>query len=167
MVKCSAYRCASATYNRTPGLTFHRFPKDECIRKVWLDNMKRQDWQPNTHSVLCSKHFEDHLFDAGSSRIRLRSRVIPTLFDELPLTTDNKENVSHQASKLQTPKGKYAKTGVSVLKQVQNKVVHIASTSTVTESSIILEENMAGSSHLVAPGPSQSLVPSSKEKAPN
>ncbi|RVE53306.1 hypothetical protein evm_002139 [Chilo suppressalis] len=41
------YRCESATYNRTPGLTFNQFPKDESTRNAWLKYM-----QPNTYSVL-------------------------------------------------------------------------------------------------------------------
>ncbi|RVE51311.1 hypothetical protein evm_003991 [Chilo suppressalis] len=51
MVKYIAYRCESAIYNRTPGLTFHQFPKDESTRNAWLlKYMKLQDWQPNTYS---------------------------------------------------------------------------------------------------------------------
>ncbi|RVE51198.1 hypothetical protein evm_004163 [Chilo suppressalis] len=46
-----AYRCESAIYNRTPGLTFHQFPKDESTWNAWLKYMKFQDWQPNTYCV--------------------------------------------------------------------------------------------------------------------
>ncbi|RVE48646.1 hypothetical protein evm_006717 [Chilo suppressalis] len=66
MVKYSAYRCESAIYNRTPGLTFHQFPKDESTRNAWLKYMKRQDWQPNTYSVLSVFCFKINKRKSGS-----------------------------------------------------------------------------------------------------
>lgn len=47
--------------------------------------MKRHDWQPRPSSVLCSKHFENHLLDPSAFRTTLRPGAIPTLFNELPV----------------------------------------------------------------------------------
>ncbi|RVE40253.1 hypothetical protein evm_015097 [Chilo suppressalis] len=70
MVKYSAYRCESAIYNRTPGLTFHQFPKDESARNAWLKYMKRQDWQPNTYSVLSVFCFKINISNDFNSLIK-------------------------------------------------------------------------------------------------
>ncbi|CAF4899544.1 unnamed protein product [Pieris macdunnoughi] len=83
MVKCSAPLCGNATYKKTPDITFHRFPKDEIIKLAWVTNMKKQNLQPTSSSVLCSKHFEDHLIDKSGFRTVLVSGAIPTIFDLL------------------------------------------------------------------------------------
>ena len=50
----------------TPHTSFHRFPhkKPELLRK-WVHNVKRKDWAPNEHSLLCSKHFDESCFVVG------------------------------------------------------------------------------------------------------
>ncbi|XP_047517495.1 epidermal growth factor receptor substrate 15 homolog isoform X2 [Pieris napi] len=100
MVKYSAPLCGNATYKKTPDITFHRFPKDEIIKLAWVTNMKKQDLQPTSSSVLCSKHFEDHLIDKSGFRTVLVSGAIPTIFD---LLIEADQSTSSQEPPVATP----------------------------------------------------------------
>lgn len=53
------------------------------MKRVWVTNTKKQDWQPTSTSVLCSKHFESHLIDKSGFRTVLAPGAIPTVFDML------------------------------------------------------------------------------------
>lgn len=47
------------------GISMHEFPKkDSSLRKSWIQFVQRNrhDWQPSSHSCLCSAHFEASCF---------------------------------------------------------------------------------------------------------
>ncbi|CAH1640847.1 unnamed protein product [Spodoptera littoralis] len=137
MVKCSAYRCDSVTSKKIPGITFHRFPKDEKLKKAWVDNMQLQ-FQPQPTSVLCSKHFEEHFIDPSVFRTRLRPGSIPTLFEELPMDLPNKNsaiNCKNTMRVKQTANG----NNVSVQKEVQHKITIVSVSNILAE-----KENFLG-----------------------
>ncbi|XP_060759898.1 uncharacterized protein LOC132870278 [Neoarius graeffei] len=52
------------------GISFHRFPKDETIKKAWVKKVRltRAKWKgPSASSSVCSEHFADSDFqDSGS-----------------------------------------------------------------------------------------------------
>ncbi|XP_008178372.1 THAP domain-containing protein 4-like [Acyrthosiphon pisum] len=88
--------CAIATCDLYSGKTkkigmtdisFHRFPKDPDVQKIWTLKCKRGDsWNPSK-SYICSKHFksEDFVRDLKSELMgnktvrRLKPGSIPTL----------------------------------------------------------------------------------------
>lgn len=49
---------------------------------MWVKNINRKDWQPNSSSVLCSKHFEAHFFEHNIYRTGLTHGAIPTIFEK-------------------------------------------------------------------------------------
>ena len=51
---------------RTPRLKFYRFPVDKERRRKWVSAIRRDKWQPNEYSRLCSTHFV-----AGKALVRL------------------------------------------------------------------------------------------------
>jgi len=61
---------------------FFRFPhrSPELLRE-WVIQMRRNDFTPVKKSVVCSDHFEEACFDRTGQTIRLRDKVIPTIFD--------------------------------------------------------------------------------------
>ncbi|KAH6925028.1 hypothetical protein HPB50_027180 [Hyalomma asiaticum] len=74
----------------TPGISFHAFPRDPKIRKLWVLAIKRDRWQPTSSSRLCSAHFtnEDYVHDPSIaerlgmkpfSRL-LKPNAVPSLF---------------------------------------------------------------------------------------
>jgi hypothetical protein len=51
-------------------LSFHKFPKDENRRALWLTALKRNNpdgtvWMPTKNSVVCNAHFISGNLEAG------------------------------------------------------------------------------------------------------
>ena len=65
------YNCNSFTKDQNKGLKFFRLPKDDNLKKKWLQNIKRRNL-PKTPK-LCQLHFEEHCFkkDLEVSKIDL------------------------------------------------------------------------------------------------
>ncbi|KAH0556535.1 THAP domain-containing protein 2-like [Cotesia glomerata] len=69
-------------------LSFVRFPTDEKILQLWIQNMNYEsNWKPLKNHYLCSQHFSSDCFDFRDKLYRLRKGSIPTNFDR------SKENV--------------------------------------------------------------------------
>ncbi|XP_030757987.1 uncharacterized protein LOC115883722 [Sitophilus oryzae] len=80
MVSCAACGCSQTKTTKDKGMTFHKFPKNEKIRKFWIEFVNRPNWTPAKQSCLCSSHFSQECFDRSSSLIvRLRENALPTL----------------------------------------------------------------------------------------
>jgi len=56
MPGCFAPGCPSR--HGTPGITFHRLPKDAKLRAVWMKRIRRADQPADLDNIrLCSAHF--------------------------------------------------------------------------------------------------------------
>ncbi|KAG8568519.1 hypothetical protein GDO81_014040 [Engystomops pustulosus] len=88
---CSAANCVNRQTSQTKrkGITFHRFPKEESRRTLWVNAVSRShtavgsDWTPSVHSSLCSQHFHDKQFDRTGQTVRLRDSAVPVIFTTL------------------------------------------------------------------------------------
>ncbi|XP_054472273.1 THAP domain-containing protein 2-like [Anoplopoma fimbria] len=62
---CAAVGCSHEINAKTKeeSITFHRFPKDKVKRQAWTVALRRKDFEPNDHSVVCSRHFKSADFD--------------------------------------------------------------------------------------------------------
>ncbi|XP_029635461.1 uncharacterized protein LOC115210846 [Octopus sinensis] len=88
MVGCSAPNCSNRAAKG--GYKMKRFPADPAIRQIWINNVKRADWNWNPpanfrNCRLCEVHFDDSQFEykhtpEGTGRC-LKPGAIPTLFD--------------------------------------------------------------------------------------
>lgn len=80
MPYCCAWNCQNKT-GEALGTSFHRFPfaKPDILR-LWVHNVNRPDWEPNSRSVLCSDHFLERCFDRSGQTVRLRWDAVPTMF---------------------------------------------------------------------------------------
>ncbi|KAM7139160.1 THAP domain-containing protein 3 isoform 5-T8 [Macrochelys suwanniensis] len=79
---CAALRCSNRySSRRRQQLTFHRFPfsRPELLAR-WVGNIGRGDFQPSSHTVLCSQHFQPDCFSAFGNRTNLKPNAVPTLF---------------------------------------------------------------------------------------
>ncbi|KAM4650595.1 THAP domain-containing protein 7 [Discoglossus pictus] len=85
---CSAANCVNrqTLVSKRRGITFHRFPKEESRRQLWVSAVTSShaaagsDWTPSVHSSLCSQHFHDKQFDRTGQTVRLRDSAVPTIF---------------------------------------------------------------------------------------
>lgn len=85
---CSAANCVNrqTALTRRKGITFHRFPKEESRRTLWVNAVSHShsavgsEWTPSVHSSLCSQHFHDKQFDRTGQTVRLRDSAVPMIF---------------------------------------------------------------------------------------
>ena len=62
---CCAYGCTArdTADTRERGIKFYVFPSDKQRRSKWISAIRREDFTPTGHTVICSQHF------AGGVRI--------------------------------------------------------------------------------------------------
>ena len=53
---CCAVGCTTC-FSKDKGMKLHQFPTKKKRLQVWIRAIKRKDWQPNQHSMVCSLHF--------------------------------------------------------------------------------------------------------------
>ncbi|XP_062602798.1 THAP domain-containing protein 2-like [Saccostrea cucullata] len=77
---CCAYGCKN---RQIPGsdIKFYRIPKDPHLRAKSVSAIKRDDWEPNDHSRICSKHF----INGQPSRDPINPDFVPTIFSHRPV----------------------------------------------------------------------------------
>ena len=56
---CCAIGCTVRDGKETKeaGIQFYRIPQDETKRMLWVNAIRRKDWQPSASTVICSQHF--------------------------------------------------------------------------------------------------------------
>ncbi|XP_017330915.1 THAP domain-containing protein 6 [Ictalurus punctatus] len=82
-VQCAAYGCKNRRNAnlRKQGVTFHRFPTDAKLRKIWETALRKEGFSATPHSVLCSQHFTEDAIDRTGQIVRLREGAIPSIFN--------------------------------------------------------------------------------------
>ncbi|XP_049875427.1 THAP domain-containing protein 7-like isoform X3 [Pectinophora gossypiella] len=81
MPACSIVQCGAKKGKKQPHLTLHRFPRNEILRRRWLETVGEKNINPRHKELyLCSLHFEDNCFNRTLDVARLRDNVIPTIF---------------------------------------------------------------------------------------
>ncbi|XP_062336855.1 uncharacterized protein LOC134036116 [Osmerus eperlanus] len=75
---CCVPQCEmSGRFNST--VSFHHFPKNETVRKVWIRNVRRANLVIKRTTTVCSRHFvSTDVIDGG--RRRLKEGAVPMLF---------------------------------------------------------------------------------------
>ena len=46
----------------------HKFPKDDHLKNRWIIAVRRQNWKPNEHSLVCRLHFTEEDFYGGCGK---------------------------------------------------------------------------------------------------
>lgn len=86
---CAAYGCTNNSGKLSclkKNISFHRFPLRDTNRlQLWVLSIKRKNFVPTQHSVLCSDHFSNRDFEYSGYGIkrtrRLRRDAIPNRYD--------------------------------------------------------------------------------------
>ncbi|CAG4977577.1 unnamed protein product [Colias eurytheme] len=76
---CSVLCCNSRTETKAGGISFHSFPTEPCIRKIWIDATGRQNWVPSKNARICSNHFDANFFVGKAKLCLLKSNAMPTI----------------------------------------------------------------------------------------
>jgi len=86
-------------YEKSHGkISFHRFPKNIQLRKLWLDRIGELCLDITTYSCVCSLHFNDCDLDRTSlSYIRLRENALPKIS-----STDTTGSFDHDYTRKQS-----------------------------------------------------------------
>ncbi|CAH1406774.1 unnamed protein product [Nezara viridula] len=82
---CAVGICKNS--GKCPNISFHRFPRDKKLRKIWILKCRREDQFNPDSSRICSVHFKPEEFERDfqgellGSRLKaiLKPNVIPTL----------------------------------------------------------------------------------------
>ena len=59
----STKSCAVASCPSPSGVSYHMFPKDQKLQKLWVDACKRNDFVNVRTASICRNHFIDEDFD--------------------------------------------------------------------------------------------------------
>ncbi|XP_058503501.1 THAP domain-containing protein 6-like [Solea solea] len=83
---CSACGCTNRCniQARSQGITFHKFPKDDVLRKLWEVALRREGFNASQSSRLCSEHFRQEDFDRTGQTVRIREGAVPSVFPNFP-----------------------------------------------------------------------------------
>ena len=57
--------------------SFHRFPKDEEMRRLWIAAINRANFKPNNSTYICSDHFLSTDYKKGKRRTFLKQNAVP------------------------------------------------------------------------------------------
>ncbi|XP_041966785.1 uncharacterized protein LOC125303093 [Alosa alosa] len=82
---CCVPQCTSSHRKKSyRGQTFHRFPKDQGLRRQWIINIRRdpgRNFKINTYTKVCSEHFlPDCLVKSRTGITKLKPGAVPTVF---------------------------------------------------------------------------------------
>ncbi|RVE72599.1 hypothetical protein OJAV_G00040530 [Oryzias javanicus] len=82
-VICAALGCKNrrSVDSKSRGITFHKFPSELKLRRVWEVSVRRVPFVATNSSKLCSEHFKPEDFDRTGQTVRLREGVIPSVFN--------------------------------------------------------------------------------------
>ena len=86
------------------GVSFHRIPANEKLKKIWLDVVPRKNPRPSMYSYVCSDHFTSDCFEISfreeltghKQPRRLIPGSIPTIF---PKSATKRPRLSSEARK--------------------------------------------------------------------
>ncbi|XP_074032118.1 THAP domain-containing protein 2-like [Leptinotarsa decemlineata] len=120
MVKCSSYYCSSNSEKKETGISFHRFPRNEDRRAIWVANMKISNWSPSKNDRICSKHFETCYFYRTEEKTKLLNEAVPTIFPERPSSLQSIQK-NRKRIRPQTPEP-YPSTSAQLQRDTPHKI---------------------------------------------
>ena len=122
--------CKNTSY--TPGISMHRFPKDESLRRLWTQFVRchRMKFVPSVYSALCFAHFEPTCFERKlplgpeaadkTPRNLLKRGSMPTVDTVEPATGNKRSSMEHDKRGEQKESVQHARSVLS-----QEKAIHI------------------------------------------
>ena len=102
MPHCMVPGCANGS-RKTKGIpvSYHRLPKDEKMRKIWLNRIRRDNPPQAKSCYVCSMHFTRECFESSlmgsfgmKAKTSLKIGSVPSIF---PFQEPKNERVSSQS----------------------------------------------------------------------
>ncbi|KAL4720989.1 hypothetical protein ACJJTC_014343 [Scirpophaga incertulas] len=79
MVRTCVVASCKQEYYPDCGFSFHGFPKDENIRKLWISTIGEDPDKIKKSTVICSKHFQPECFKMDVDRAILKANAVPSV----------------------------------------------------------------------------------------
>ncbi|XP_039276032.1 THAP domain-containing protein 2 [Nilaparvata lugens] len=94
---CCVPNCRG-NYQKTSKVSVFSFPKDETLKRKWIQAIRRKNFNPTKSSKVCEKHFDDRdiikvvraynehgeNLEAKLNRVKLKEGAIPRFFPNCP-----------------------------------------------------------------------------------
>uniref|UniRef100_A0A2A4JJZ8 THAP-type domain-containing protein n=1 Tax=Heliothis virescens TaxID=7102 RepID=A0A2A4JJZ8_HELVI len=117
--KCSVVGCGATKNINQPNITFHRLPRNEYKKRIWLEAIGKENLRTNTKDIfICSQHFDENAFNRTLDILRLRDDAVPTLFQNYQTSDQHQPSTSSNA---ESSSGNRCDTGLGdILRQVHH-----------------------------------------------
>ncbi|RVE49415.1 hypothetical protein evm_005927 [Chilo suppressalis] len=118
---------------KNPGITFHRFPKENVVwRNDWIQIIRNcnseNEWIPSKYSVICSLHFEaEDLYSTKGGLRRVVTYAVPQKFlfenaeaqtaEEQPVPVPYISSASQESASMSVPALEQLCSSIMVLQQ--------------------------------------------------
>ena len=76
---CAAYGCSNSPSHKD--ISLHMFPKDPILKQKWAHAMRRNGFEPNNSSVVCSVHFRPEDFEVAEKGKSIRRKRLKKTCD--------------------------------------------------------------------------------------
>ena len=118
MVKsCCAVGCSNV-YRNGSGIEFYRFPNDPERKAKWIAVVKRENWAPSEHTLICSQHF----VTGEKNNNPLVLNYVPSLFKHVDSPTKRRLEVDMEKfHRRQAMKKRAMERSVSVCSTTMNE----------------------------------------------
>ncbi|XP_011689313.1 PREDICTED: uncharacterized protein LOC105450905 [Wasmannia auropunctata] len=80
--------CILGCNNRSEeGYYMKRFPVDPTMKRIWLENIGRKNWEPKQYSAVCEVHFSKEMWEKTrqDGKKKLKIQAVPTILLEYPV----------------------------------------------------------------------------------
>ncbi|KAJ0169490.1 hypothetical protein K1T71_015077 [Dendrolimus kikuchii] len=81
-MRCCVPYCTndSKHISKAKGITFHLFPNEPTLRKVWQQALGKADWTPKERSTICAEHFlPEDFYETKSGLRKVRNGAVPII----------------------------------------------------------------------------------------
>ena len=99
--------CCRSNYAGKQRTTVSFFHKEECLRKIQIKFVNRNDWETKPLSFICIKHFQEKYYRNGKNDKRYRLtktlKPVPTIFNA-NIQTSQRISLSHIISLVAVPR---------------------------------------------------------------
>ena len=99
--------CCRSNYAGKQRTTVSFFHKEECLRKIQIKFVNRNDWETKPSSFICIKHFQEKYYRNGKNDKRYRLtktlKPVPTIFNP-NIQTSQCSSSSHIISPVTVPR---------------------------------------------------------------
>ncbi|XP_052750763.1 zinc finger Y-chromosomal protein 1-like [Galleria mellonella] len=99
MVGCCVTGCDTTAQE---DVIYFEFPTSRLLKRRWLDAIKPTS-KIDTNSKVCSAHFGKHDYERVRGKVRLKGKVVPSIFNHIITQTSPEQNLPDSTPKTDDP----------------------------------------------------------------